>query len=367
MEIKESGVLENWSDGMMGEAEKHAGRPAGRHGRAMAGFTLIEFLVAIAMAMVIMAALFRTFKVQQDSYVIQDQVSAMQQNLRAAMYLITRDLQMAGFYTNFDGTNITMDWNADGADETGRPLIFARNDITATGDGIRDGTDEIVIVKASREEGRFLEDGEGASGISLSLSDWNLGGSPEDDLKVSRNDANGTTGKMYGILVKNDLSRAELFQLSGSNLTRSLAESYTGQPDDGNPSTPNLSDRIHRADIIIYRIDDSTPARPCLVRRNLGSDNGFQVIAEHIENLQFRYLLSNGAWTTNLTGNQNFVRAVEVFLVARTANPQRGYRDTSTYTFGSGTTAYTFTPAGDDRNYRRRVLTALVKTRNIGL
>ena len=59
------------------------------------GFTLIELLVAVALGLVILAGLFRTFKVQQDSYVIQDQVSAMQQNLRAAMYMITRDLQMA--------------------------------------------------------------------------------------------------------------------------------------------------------------------------------------------------------------------------------------------------------------------------------
>jgi len=367
MEIKESGVLEHRSDGVMGEGEKPATRTAGLHARGMAGFTLIEFLVAMAIAMVIMAALFRTFKVQQDSYVIQDQVSAMQQNLRAAMYMITRDLQMAGYYTNFDGTNISMDWNADGTEELGRPLIIARNNITATGDGIRDGTDEIVIVKASRDEGRPMEDGEGATGTSLTLADWNLGGSPDDDLKVSRDDSNGIPGKIYGVLVKNDLSRAELFQLSGSNLAQSLAESYAGQPDDGNPGTPNLSDRIHRADIIIYRIDDSTPARPCLVRRNLGSDNGFQVIAEHIENLQFRYLLSNGTWTTDLIGNQNSVRAVEVFLVGRTTNPQRGYMDTSIYTFGSDTTAYSFTPTGDDRKYRRRVLTSLVKTRNIGL
>jgi len=41
--------------------------------------------------------------------------------------------------------------------------------------------------------------------------------------------------------------------------------------------------------------------------------------------------------------------------------------DTSTYTFGSGATAYSYTPPANERQYRRKVLTALVKTRNIGL
>jgi type IV pilus assembly protein PilW len=142
-----------------------------------------------------------------------------------------------------------------------------------------------------------------------------------------------------------------------------LNESYSADA-----SAPSLSDRIHRADIVIYRVDDTNPARPCLVRRNLGSDNGFQTVAENIENLQFRYLLNDGVtWVTDPGPTQNNVRAVEVFLIGRTAFPQRGYVDTSTYTFGTGPTAKSYTPQGDERQYRRRVLTSLVKTRNIGL
>jgi type IV pilus assembly protein PilW len=332
--------------------------------RATAGFTLIELLVAMALGLVIMGGLFRTFKVQHDSYVVQDQVAAMQQNLRAAMYMITRDLQMAGYYTNFDRNSITMDWNADGSNETGRPLLFARNDITAPGNDIREGTDEIVIVKASLEEGRPLAGNESASGTSIRLNDWNL----EKDDPDSTPDLNPTS-KKYGVLVKNDLSRAELFQLGSSgSLDRALRESYSA-----NAHSESLSDRIHRVDMIIYRVE-KRPAGPCLVRRNLGNDSDdFQVVAENIENLQVRYLVRD---TSNPTGfrhittpgaNQSYVRAVEVFLIGRTAFPQRGYRDTATYTFGEGATAYNYTPTGDDGKYRRKVLTTLVKTRNIGL
>jgi len=127
MQKKGIGVVEYWSDGVMGEnvhceslpasggairdQGPSATRTAASPSRTVAGFTLIELLVAVALGMVILAGLFRTFKVQHDSYVVQDQVSAMQQNLRAAMYLITRDLQMAGYYTNFDRNTRQLDWN----------------------------------------------------------------------------------------------------------------------------------------------------------------------------------------------------------------------------------------------------------------
>lgn len=330
--------------------QNKSGLPTG----SVAGFTIIELLIAIALGLVILAGLFRTFKVQHDSYVVQDQVSAMQQNLRAAMYLITRDLQMAGYYTNFDRTARQMDWNdLDGDNnpdtnmETGRPLIFAVNN--ASGVDIKTDTDVIVIVKASREEGRLLGIGEGASTSNISLSSWNLDSEAGDDL----NRLAGT--KKYGVLVKNDLNYAELFHLDTSgNIDPPLAQNYT------------TNDRVHRADIIIYKIDDSTPTRPCLVRKNLGSNNGYQVVAENIDNLQFRYLLDdgspNGTWTNAPVGNdQNRVRAVEILLVARTAFPQRGYRDTNSITFGGATI-----PAPND-SYRRKTLNSIVKTRNVGL
>ena len=327
------------------------------------GFTLIELLLAIALGMVILAGLFRTFKVQQDSYVIQDQVSAMQQNLRAAMYMITRDLQMAGYYTNFDRTNRQLDWNdLDGnsnpADnmETGRPVIFAVDNRAVSGDGIKDNTDVIVIVKAGAE-GRILAGGEGASGGVITLSNRRFDSDGEDDLN--------NTSKRFGLLVKQDLSFADFFMVNSASGSITpptppggLTENYTS------------GDNVYRADIIIYRVTDDA-AHPSLVRKNLGNDTGYQTIAENIDNLQFRYLLDdgtpNGTWTNDPTGNQSRVRAVEVFLIGRTAFPQRGYTDASTYTFGTGGTPESYTPAGDDRKYRRKTLTSIIKTRNIGL
>ncbi len=84
------------------------------------GFTLVELIVATAVTLVVLAAIFMTYKSQQDSYVSQEQVAEMQQNLRAAFYMMARDVRMAGYdptgvagagmvAANANNINFTMD------------------------------------------------------------------------------------------------------------------------------------------------------------------------------------------------------------------------------------------------------------------
>ena len=60
------------------------------------GFTLIELLIAMGIAIVVMGGVYYTFQVQQASYVTQENLSSMQQNMRAAMYFMEKDIRMAG-------------------------------------------------------------------------------------------------------------------------------------------------------------------------------------------------------------------------------------------------------------------------------
>jgi type IV pilus assembly protein PilW len=60
------------------------------------GFTLIELMVALVISSIVIAAIFMTFNSQHKSYVVQDRVSDMHQNIRAAMYFIEREIRMAG-------------------------------------------------------------------------------------------------------------------------------------------------------------------------------------------------------------------------------------------------------------------------------
>ncbi|MBW1669624.1 MAG: PilW family protein [Deltaproteobacteria bacterium] len=314
------------------------------------GFTLLELLVAVALGLVIMAAVFKTFKSQQDSYVVQDQVAAMQQNLRAAMYVLTRDLQLAGYYSNFDRNPCSIDWddhdndnNTSTGTESIRPLIYAGNNVSASGDDIKNNTDTIVIVKAG-EEGRTLAAGEEATGGVIKLSSRDLDGDGQADL-------NNTT-KKFGLLVKSDLRTADFFEVNtaSGNITPpgGLSENYTA------------GDLIFRADVIIYKIDENS-THPSLRRKNLGNNTGFRVIAEDIDNIQFRYQLNDGTWTDNPTGNEARVRAVEIFMLARTAHTIRGYTDPNTYNFADNP----LTNPSD--GYRRKLICSTVKTRNIGL
>jgi type IV pilus assembly protein PilW len=61
------------------------------------GFSLVELLVAMAITAVVMAAVFKIYTTQQDSYILQEQVAEMQQNLRTAKYIMTREIRMAGY------------------------------------------------------------------------------------------------------------------------------------------------------------------------------------------------------------------------------------------------------------------------------
>ena len=60
------------------------------------GFTIVELLVGMALSLLAMGAVYSTFLSQHKSYVVQAEVSAMQQNLRAAMFYMQREIKMAG-------------------------------------------------------------------------------------------------------------------------------------------------------------------------------------------------------------------------------------------------------------------------------
>jgi len=61
------------------------------------GLTLVELMVALAIAFIVIGAVYQAFTSQQRTYTIQDQVAEAQQNARVAMNILMRDLRMAGF------------------------------------------------------------------------------------------------------------------------------------------------------------------------------------------------------------------------------------------------------------------------------
>jgi type IV pilus assembly protein PilW len=64
--------------------------------RTDTGFTLIELLVVLAITGLVMTAIYNTFRFQQQSYSLQRQMVAMEQNLRSAMIMMEKEIRMAG-------------------------------------------------------------------------------------------------------------------------------------------------------------------------------------------------------------------------------------------------------------------------------
>jgi type IV pilus assembly protein PilW len=62
-----------------------------------AGFTLIELMIAMVIFGLVIAGVVGAFWEQLRSHNTQQQILAMQQNARAAMYFITTEMRMAGF------------------------------------------------------------------------------------------------------------------------------------------------------------------------------------------------------------------------------------------------------------------------------
>lgn len=77
------------------------------------GFTLVELLIAMVISAIVMTSVYSVYAAQQRSYIVQEQVAAMHQNLRAAMYFMEREIRMAGCDpTGAAGAGIQSDSNA---------------------------------------------------------------------------------------------------------------------------------------------------------------------------------------------------------------------------------------------------------------
>jgi type IV pilus assembly protein PilW len=61
------------------------------------GFTLIELCVAMAISTFVMASIYAAYKAQLKSHITQQMVAEMQQNARAAMYAMEREIRLAGY------------------------------------------------------------------------------------------------------------------------------------------------------------------------------------------------------------------------------------------------------------------------------
>jgi len=102
------------------------------------GVTLIELMIVLLISALLTAAIYAAFISQQKSYAIQTGVTDMQQNARAALTLMERDLRMAGFCVG-DTVNVVDYWGNN-----------VPNAITIT-DNTSPTPDQITVVYAAQQ------------------------------------------------------------------------------------------------------------------------------------------------------------------------------------------------------------------------
>lgn len=267
------------------------------------GLTLIELMVAMAIAGIVLASIYQAFISQQKAYTSQRLVVEMQQNSRAAMTLIKREIRMAGFApAATDGQDNDADGNSDDpADADGDYPAGLPGFVVAE-------SNKIQFTRDTLPDPEFCADG-----------DDNDGDAVIDEFDECFSDGN-TAG----------LNEDITYSLSGTTLMRG----------DANDSSPSQ--------VLAYDIEAVAFGYSADIDGVVGLD------PDPSDPDKFRFY-------PNPTGASELdtIAAVKIWLLARTAHPVQDYSDpTPSYQVGN----QNIVPA--DRRYKRTLLIGTVYCRN---
>jgi type IV pilus assembly protein PilW len=101
------------------------------------GFTLVEILVALAIGALLTSGFVQIFSSSKKTYLIQDNLSRLQENARFAMDFLARDIRMAGHINNAVPSSIFNGIAVTGCEETNCPTLASAFPTGRSGDAIR--------------------------------------------------------------------------------------------------------------------------------------------------------------------------------------------------------------------------------------
>ncbi len=346
------------------------------------GFTLIELMVAIAIASAVMAGIYSMFIMQQRTQVTEQVVVDMQQTLRAAMYMVERDIRMAGYDPTlnwgFDGINNDVDdgdTDTDEADEqqNDRTLDNFDNDCDGKVDNITpNGDDEAMGIKfAGPHKIRITMDlTEDAAGNVVGDRDYCDPGE-----KIEYGFANKYDADADGMADLNKGGAAPLGRKRGAENLLSMAEdiqavafAYAYNYDNGAP-VESLDSQLDTSPggNVIWAFDSDGDR---LLDRILDTNDDGVINAGDTPGGQD---LIGAGWETAYVPLTR-IRAVRIWLLARSRVALKNYTDTATYIVGdkhidARDSNRDGVVDGSDKtdNFKRRVLTATIQCRNLGL
>jgi type IV pilus assembly protein PilW len=257
------------------------------------GYSLVEILVAMAIALVVLAGVFKVYVTHQDSYLLQEQVAEMQQNARTARYIMTKEIRMAGY------------------------------------DPMR--THKFGVITAGANSIRFTLD------ILPENADGTIGdGSitlPGDDIT-------------YSVSTDNELERDEgSGKLAVAESIQAIGFAYAFDADeDGNIETCDTDMK--------WAIDSDGDD---LLDLNLDANGDCKIdVSDDANNDGF---LDGTAIPPVPIAN---IRAVRIWLLAKTGQPDRNYTNSNTYVVGQRIVQ-------NNDQTRRYLVTTTIKCRNMGI
>ena len=285
------------------------------------GFTLIELMIAMAISGIVAGGIFTAYQSQQKSYTVQEGVSVMQQNLRAGMDIMAREIRMAGCDPKgIGGMGII--------DVCPRDLNYVI-DTTFTGNS---------AIKISAD---FNGDGilGGNETIAFSIYDSPVS-NPNGNPDLARDNGGGR-------------------QLLGENI-EALGLAYAFDADgDGNMDT--YTDTSGKTQII-WAVDSNGDNRLDI---NLDTDKNGIIDAADGPGAGNNGLISGVTLATPVSVNN--IRAVRIWMLARTGSRDGKYLNTHTYVVGNKIITPNTDTDPDNDNLRMRLSTSIVKCRNMGL
>jgi type IV pilus assembly protein PilW len=189
------------------------------------GFALVELMVALTLGLLLLLGLATIFSSMNQSYVVRQNLSSVQDNQRMAMLFVSTSIRSAGFYPNPASTNPATQFPAVGSFAAGQTLVGAGGNAGADTFGTRftaSGGTAIQGCSASLVANDVYTDAFSVSGGYLTCTETdNTAGTPA----VTVNLIAGLSGMnvLYGVDVSGSGSVTEY--LTGDQVT---AGSYWG-------------------------------------------------------------------------------------------------------------------------------------------
>jgi hypothetical protein len=244
-----------------------------RKGKSQSGFSLVEILIGLLAASVVTYAAMSLYITQHKEMIVQEQISDMQNNVRAAAEVIATSARMAGYNLLGGITAIeTYDSNPD-------TIVICYD------------SGSLVNVQLEQVMPQLTSD--------LNCQNHDLS-------KLEQNSS---------VFIYDPVAEVGEFFLASRTMTAPSRIRHDTMPLSRIYPVGSIIRSINR---IRFFVDQSDPDHPTLMLQTFGLPP--QPFAEDIVDLDFRYFLANGAVVTQ-TNTPDLIRMVEIDVVGRTSSP----------------------------------------------